>query len=107
MNQHLNPKAVKKAMRAAGHLAKAARLMREAASMSDGTIASEHGDFLAWAHQIEELISCDGGEGGIGPNTQRMLESGGLPKTKVKTYPHRRSDGRVVNVTVPEKETER
>ncbi|MBU2691762.1 MAG: hypothetical protein KJ970_12620 [Candidatus Eisenbacteria bacterium] len=62
-----NPKATKKAKQAADLLAKAAGLMREAAEMSDNTIAGGRYDFLHWATEIEELLSCDDGEAGINP----------------------------------------
>jgi len=101
-NRHLNPKAVRKAMQAADHLAKAARLMREAADLSDGTIASGHGDFIEWAARIEDIISCDHGEAGIGPTMQRMVSDANLQRPKVKTYAHRKSDGTTVRVTIPE-----
>ena len=99
---HLNPKAVAKATRAADYLAKAARLMREAAELSDGTIASGHGDFIEWATRIEDIISCDHGEAGIGPTMQRMVERADPQRPKVKTYAHRKSDGTTVRVTIPE-----
>ena len=53
-------------------LAKAAKLMREAAD--DSTWAQGKGDFLHWAIQIEEIISCDDGEAGIGPSISKMAQ---------------------------------
>jgi hypothetical protein len=76
MHQHMNPKAARKAMQAASLLAKAASLMREAAGLSDGSIASGKYDFIHWANQIEEILSCDNGEAGIGPAMQRMTREG-------------------------------
>ena len=76
MTKHLNPKAVRKAMQAAALLAKAAKLMREAADLSDGSIASGRFDFLHWADQIEQVLSCDNGEAGIGPTIQNLTRMG-------------------------------
>jgi len=76
MTNHTNPKALRKAMQASTLLAKAARLMREAADLSDETTASGHYDFLHWAIAIEELISCDNGEAGIGPTLTRWINKG-------------------------------
>ncbi len=98
MTSHLNPTAVRKAKQAADHLAKAANLMREAAAMTDGTIESGRGDFNAWAYAIEQLLSCDNCEAGIRPTLQMMDAK--IPRPK--TYPVKRTDGRIVNVTIPE-----
>jgi len=76
MNKHLNPKAARKAMQAAGLLARAAQLMREAADLSDGSIASGRGDFSHWASQIDQILSCDNGEAGIGPTIQNLTRMG-------------------------------
>ena len=100
MTNHLNPKAIAKANAAAEHLRKAAALMDEAVALSDNCIASGRYDFMAWADQISQMLSCDNGEAGILPTLQKF--NAAIPKPK--TYPHRRSDGRVVNVTIPEKE---
>ena len=62
-----NPTAIRKAAQAAGLLAKAANLMREAEGLSDDCAASGRYDFAHWAIAIEELLSCDNGEAGIGP----------------------------------------
>ncbi len=104
MKTHLNPKAVRKAMQAADLLAKAARLMREAAELSEDTGVSGRYDFTHWASRIEELISCDHGQAGIGPTIQKMVERQGLQKPKGKTYAHRKSDGTIVRVSIPEDE---
>jgi len=76
MTHHTNPKALKKAAHASTLLGKAARLMREAAEISDETIASGRYDFLHWATAIEELISCDNGQAGIGPSLTRWTSKG-------------------------------
>lgn len=102
MTQHVNPKAIRKAHQAADHLARAARLLREAAELSDGSIASGHGDFLAWAARIEELLSSDHGEAGIGPTLQKLAAKDEPKRTR--TYEHRRPDGRIVRVSIPENE---
>ena len=60
---HTNPKAVRKAHQASTLLVKAAALLREAADGS--TWAQGKGDLLHYAVAIEELISCDNGEGGL------------------------------------------
>ena len=73
MTNHTNPKALRKAMQASTLLGKAARLMREAAELSHETIASGRYDFLHWATAIDELISCDNGEAGIGPTLTRWM----------------------------------
>ena len=100
MTNHVNPRAMKKAAQAAGLLARAAKLMREAARISEENSASGHYDFLHWAIAIEELISSDHGEAGIGPTLQKMAE--GAARPEVKTYEHRRADGTIVRVTIPE-----
>lgn len=76
MTNHTNPKALKKAAQASTLLGKAARLMREAAEISDETIASGRSDFLHWAIAIEELISSDNGEAGIGPALTKWINEG-------------------------------
>jgi len=68
----INPKALRKAEQAAALLERAARLMREAVELSDDCGASGRYDFASWAHAIEELLSCDGGEAGVRP-TLAML----------------------------------
>lgn len=75
MTNHTNPRALRNASEAATLLAKAARLMREAADLSNKTTASGHYDFLHWAVAIEQLISCDGGEAGIGPALTRWTKT--------------------------------
>ncbi len=99
---HLNPRAIRKAMKAADHLAKASKLMREAAALTDGTVASGHNDFLAWAHAIDQILSSDNGEAGVGPTMQKLVAEDAAKNPRPKTYPHRRVDGTVVNVTIPE-----
>ncbi len=76
MRTQLNPEAVRKAMQAATLLSKAAGLMREAAAISDGTVASGKYDFIAWAAQIEQILSCDNGEAGIGPTLSTLTRKG-------------------------------
>jgi hypothetical protein len=76
MTNHTNPKALAKASQASNLLAKAAKLMREAADISDETIASGHYDFLHWATAIEELISCDDDQAGIGPALTKWMNDG-------------------------------
>ena len=71
MTTRLNPKAVRKAMQAADLLAKAARLMREAAGV-DGERTVARYDFLHWAIEIEQILSCDNGEAGIGPTIAKL-----------------------------------
>ncbi len=65
MNQNTttDPKAIRRAYRASMMLVKAAALLREAAEGS--TWAQGKGDFLRYAVAIDELISCDNGEGGL------------------------------------------
>jgi hypothetical protein len=65
MNQQPHPKAnaIAKAREAAEKMTAAARLLREAADGS--TWAEGKGDFLHYAARLEELISCDDGEGGL------------------------------------------
>ena len=94
-------RALREAVRASRLLADAARLMREAAD-GTSTTADGHYDYLHWAHQIDELLSCDGGEAGIGPTLQKMASSMAHPQ--IKTYEHRRADGTIVRVTIPENE---
>jgi hypothetical protein len=66
MNQSntTDPRAIRKAHQASMMLVKAAALLREAAEGS--TWAQGKGDFLRYAVAIDELISCDNGEGGLG-----------------------------------------
>jgi len=94
-------RALRKAVRASKLLADAARLMHEAAAATT-TTADGHYDFLHWANQVEELLSCDRGEAGIGPALQKMAERAARPA--VKTYEHHRPDGTSVRVTIPENE---
>ena len=65
MNQSntTDPKAIRKAHQASTMLVKAAALLREAADGS--TWAQGKGDFLRYAVAIEELLTCDEGEGGL------------------------------------------
>ncbi len=65
MNQNAttDPRAIRKAYRASMMLVKAAALLREAADAS--TWAQGKGDFLRYAVAIDELITCDNGEGGL------------------------------------------
>lgn len=63
MTHTTDPKAIRKAQQAADHLAKAAALLRAAADAS--TWAEGKSDFLHYAIAIEELITCDNGEGGL------------------------------------------
>ncbi len=65
-------------------------------------LADGHYDYSHWANQIDELLSCDHGEAGIGPALQKMAERAARPA--VKTYEHRRTDGTTVRVTIPENE---
>ncbi|MFB3909971.1 MAG: hypothetical protein ACE15D_16385 [Candidatus Eisenbacteria bacterium] len=67
-----NPKAMRKAAEAAGLLARAAKLLREAADLSGASAASGRYDFLHWSSEIEDLLSTDHGETGIGPTLQKM-----------------------------------
>jgi hypothetical protein len=69
-----NPKAIRKAVQAADLLGRAAKLMGEAADISEECIASGRYDFLSWATAIEELLSCDSGEAGIGPALAMMTK---------------------------------
>ncbi|MBD3336434.1 MAG: hypothetical protein GF355_13045 [Candidatus Eisenbacteria bacterium] len=69
-----DPKALRKAQQAADLLERAARLMREAAEMSEEVIASGRYDFQGWAVAIEEILSCDDGEAGIRPTLAKMTE---------------------------------
>ncbi len=107
MTRHHDPRAVaaqralRKAVKASQHLADAARLMREAAA-GTSTFVDGHHDYLYWAHQIDELLSCDNGEAGVGPGLQEIAES--VARNTVKTYEHRRTDGTTVRVTIPENE---
>ena len=106
MTRRTNQKAIadrafRKAVRASRLLADAARLMREAAA-GTSTTADGHYDYSHWANQIDELLSCDHGEAGIGPALQKMAERAARPA--VKTYEHRRTDGTSVRVTIPENE---
>jgi len=94
-------RALRKAVRASKLLADAARLMREAAA-GTSTTADGHYDYSHWASQIEELLSCDHGEAGVGPGLQKIAESVSSPA--VRTYEHRRTDGTTVRVTIPENE---
>ena len=94
-------RALRKAVKASRLLADAARLMREAAD-GTSTTADGHYDYLHWAHQIDELLSCDAGEAGIGPALQKMASS--MARPQIKTYDHRRADGTIVRVTIPENE---
>ena len=94
-------RAFRKAVKASRLLADAARLMREAAA-GTSTTADGHYDYLHWANQIDELLSCDHGEAGIGPALQKMAERAARPA--VKTYEHRRADGTTVRATIPENE---
>ncbi|MBD3337209.1 MAG: hypothetical protein GF355_16980 [Candidatus Eisenbacteria bacterium] len=70
----MNPKALRKARQAADLLERAARLMREAAEMSEEVIASGRYDFASWARAVEELLSCDDGEAGIRPTLAIMTK---------------------------------
>jgi len=100
MNTHLNPKALKKANDAAMHLAKAASLMREAAEISSTHVLSGRYDYLDWAAKIEEILSSDNGEAGVGPALQNWAAE--MTRPEPKTYAHRKSDGTIVRVTIPE-----
>ena len=76
MSRHTNQKAaadraLRKAVRASRLPADAARLMREAAA-DTATTTDGHYDYLHWANQIEELLSGDHGEAGIGPTLQKI-----------------------------------
>ena len=71
MTNRVSQKAIWKAAQASNLLAKAGRLMREAADLSADCAASGKYDFMHWAGQIEELISCDGGEAGIEPTLDK------------------------------------
>lgn len=62
-NHTTDPKAIRKACLAADHLAKAVALLRAAADAS--TWAQGKADFLHYAIAVEELITCDNGEGGL------------------------------------------
>ena len=65
-NRSLHRIALRKAALAAKKLSEAARLMREASEGSpDWTMG--RGDFADWAKAMEELLSCDHGQAGIGP----------------------------------------
>lgn len=93
-------RALRKAHQASLQLAKARDLMLEAAALTaDGSIGN--GDYLHWAHQIGELLSTDNGEAGIGPGLTLLAKSIPQPP-KPMTYPHRRADGTIVNVSIPE-----
>ncbi len=94
-------RALRKAVKASQHLAEAARLMREAAN-DTSTTADGHYDYLHWAHQIDEILSCDNGEAGIGPALQKMASK--MASTQINAHEHRRADGTIVRVTVPENE---
>jgi len=100
-DQRAADRALRKAVRASKLLADAARLMHEAAA-GTSTTAEGHYDYLHWANQVEELLSSDHGEAGIGPTLQRIAETVSSPA--VKTYEHRRADGTIVRVTIPENE---
>ncbi len=91
-------RAMAKAHRAALLLAQAQDLMKEAAELT-GPSGIGHEDYRHWVHQIGELLSCDHDEAGIGPTLTKLAKQN---PPKVKTYPHRRSDGTVVNVSIPE-----
>ena len=62
-NETPDPDAIHKAREAAEKMAAAARLLREAADGS--TWGQGKGDFLRYAVAIEELLTCDDGEGGL------------------------------------------
>jgi len=99
-DQRAADRALRKAVRASKLLADAARLMREAAA---GTSTTPDGHYyLHWASQIEELLSYDHGEAGIGPALQKIAERATRPE--MKTYEHHRADGTIVRVTIPENE---
>jgi len=100
-DQRAADRALRKAVRASKLLADAARLIREAAATTTTTVDG-HYDFLHWAHQIDELLSSDHGEAGVGPGLQNIAES--VTRPAVKTYEHRRPDGTSVRVTIPEDE---
>ena len=93
--------ALRKVVRASRLLANAARLMGEAAGHTT-TTADGHYDYLHWAHEIDEFLSCDNGEAGIGPALQQMARS--MARPKIKTYEHRRTDGTSVRASIPEDE---
>jgi hypothetical protein len=106
MTRHTNLKAaegraLRKAVRASKLLADAARLMREAAADTT-TTPDGHYDYLHWANEIDELLSCDHGEAGIGPALQQIAERAVRPA--VRAYEHHRPDGTIVRVTIPENE---
>ena len=107
MTRHHDPKvaaaqrALRKAVKASRLLADAARLMREAAAETS-TAADGHYDYRHWAIQIEELLSSDHGEAGVGAGLQKIAES--AARNAVKTYEHRRPDGTTSRVTIPENE---
>jgi hypothetical protein len=62
-NETPDPEMIRKAREAAEKMATAARLLREAADGS--TWGQGKGDFLHYAARLEELLSCDDGEGGL------------------------------------------
>ena len=51
-------------------------LLAQAAEVTDanrdGTMGVGHCDYLSWAHQIEEMLSCDEGEAGIESTLQKI-----------------------------------
>jgi len=94
-------RALRKAVRASKLLADAARLMREAAAATT-TSSDGHYEYLHWANQVEELLSSDHGEAGVGPGLQKIAESVSSPA--VRAYEHHRPDGTIVRVTIPENE---
>ena len=75
--------------------------MRKAADATS-TTGDGHCDYRHWAHQIDELLSCDHGEAGIGPGLQKIAAI--IAPPKITTYEHRQADGTIVRCTVPEKE---
>jgi hypothetical protein len=63
-------------MQAAALLSRAGGLMREAADLSDDTIGGGKYDFIHWATQIEQILSCDEGQAGIGPTMEKLTRKG-------------------------------
>ena len=94
-------RALRAAVKASQLLANAAELMRDASHLTE-TTGVGHADYLHWVRQIEELLSCDHGEAGIGPALQKIADV--IARPQVPTYEHRRADGTIVRCTVPEKE---
>lgn len=73
-NQNESRRALRAAVKASRLLADAAELMRDAAHLTK-TTGVGHADYLHWARQIEDLLSCDHGEAGIGPALQKIADA--------------------------------